>query len=47
MFLELSPHNNFFSKMVARPGHTLESAKNIEMKLGLQIDGSERKCNAQ
>ena len=29
------------------PVHILESTKGIEMKLGLQIDGSERKGSAQ
>jgi len=29
--------------MVVCPGHILETTKGIEMKLGLSIDGSERK----
>jgi len=33
--------------MDACPGHILESTKDIEMKLGLYIDVSERKCRAQ
>jgi len=28
-------------------GHILESTKGIEMKLGLWIDDSERKCSTQ
>ena len=33
--------------MVGCPGHILESTKGIEVKLGLQIDGSEWKGSAQ
>jgi len=43
---ELSPINNFFIR-VAYPGHILESAKGIEMKLGTYIDVNERKYRRQ
>jgi len=33
--------------MDACPGHILESTKEIEIKLGLQIDESERKGSVQ
>ena len=33
--------------MDACPGHILESTKEIEMKLGLQIDDSDMKGSAQ
>jgi len=33
--------------MFACPGYILKRTKGIEIKLGLWIDGSERKCSAQ
>jgi len=41
---ELFPHNHVFI-VAACPAHILLSKKGIEMKLGLKMDGSERKCS--
>ena len=43
IFIELSPLNLLFFIIDACPGHILESTQGIEMKLGLLINGSERK----
>jgi len=47
IFIELSPLNHLIFIMDACLGHILESTKDIVMKLGLWIDGSERKGIAQ
>jgi len=41
--IEISPKTIYIFITEAYPGHILESAKGIEMKLGLYIDDSERK----
>ena len=46
IFIELSPLNHLFFIMDACLCHILESTKDIVMKLGLWIDGSERKGSA-
>ena len=42
-FIEVSPLNLVFVIRDVCQGHILKSTKGIEMKLGLKIDGSERK----
>jgi len=44
VLIELSPLNQFFSIIVAYPGHILGSTKGIEIKLGIYIDVDEKKC---
>ena len=46
IFIEVSPLNLVFVIRDVCPGHILKSTKGIEMKLGLKIDGSERKDSA-
>jgi len=47
IFKELSPLNYFFPIIDASPGHVLERAKGIEIKLGTYINVNERKYSRQ